>query len=157
MSAKRRMGRRLLIELRVNGVTRAVNRRAGDVEEAVIKLASSGMRGAELEAALADLANGLLDQVVKDLTRQATAGINEMATASVWEAVKDAGEYFMWEFEPSAKHCATCEDRNGKVGTAEEMEAVGLPGAGTTDCSVGCCCRLTIITKDEYEAGEKIS
>jgi hypothetical protein len=58
------------------------------------------------------------------------------------EAVQDLADQFEWLWEPNAKHCDTCQERNGEVKTYDEWIALGLPGAGTTDCTYWCKCTL---------------
>jgi hypothetical protein len=50
-----------------------------------------------------------------------------------------------WVLDPSVtEHCDTCLEREGyEPMTFAEWEAIGLPGAGTTDCDGYCKCTLT--------------
>lgn len=158
MAALRRMGRRLLISLKVEAMGAELSRQEILLDQEVGRLID---RGVGRDAALKLLNEGRVDELVESigrlLAREVLSGVNEMAADSYWDSLIKTSEYWRWEWEPTAKHCDTCTERNGQVGTTEEMAAAGTPGAGTTDCSLGCRCRLVPITQEEYEAGEKIT
>lgn len=157
MSEPKRMGRRLLIELRVNTMDAALARREVDLAAEIEQLFASGIRR---EAALA-IVEGRVDDLVRlaaqDLTREIQSAINQMTFSSYWNEVAAASAWCRWEYEPTADHCPTCVERNGKVGTAAEMQAIGLPGAGTTQCRSGCRCRIVPITEEQYDQGDRIA
>lgn len=154
---RQQMGRRLLVELRVKALDAELTTRQVLLDGEVARLVNRMGREAVLEMMQAGRIDELVRSIAKEMTRDVTQGINEMAAETFYAEVVRAGEYFRWEWEPSAKHCADCTDRNGKVGTSEEMESVGVPGTGSTECSLGCQCRIVPITQDEYEAGEMIT
>jgi hypothetical protein len=154
---RQRMGRRLLVEMRVTALDAEITRSAALLENEITRLVNRVGKDEVIRLLQEGRIDELVSQIGKVVSRDVTQGINEMAADSFYSEVVANGEYFRWEWEPAAKHCPDCTDRNGKVGTGEEMESVGVPGTGNTECSLGCQCRVVLITKDEYGAGEKIT
>jgi hypothetical protein len=116
----------------------AVQTRAGD-------LISRGVSPEEVKKMLlADVKNGAGDfQALQGVIgSQIDKALGQTAMDVSNEAIKDLADQFEWLWEPNAKHCDTCQERNGEVKSYDEWEALGLPGVGTTDCGVYCKCTL---------------
>ena len=64
-----------------------------------------------------------------------------VAQNQVWGGLPIQDRY-TWEYNPGAKHCVDCLDRNGKVKTLSEWESLGVPGSGATACHDNCMCDL---------------
>ena len=93
---------------------------------------------------LADIKNnaGEFKKLTGTLGAQIDKALGQTAMDTSNEAVRDVADQFEWTWEPQADHCATCEEYNGQVKSYDEWEALGLPGAGLTDCGVYCKCTL---------------
>jgi len=110
----------------------------------------------QITAWMRDNAEERLEAAASAMTREIMSGINAMTYSASFGEVQQESPYFRWTWEPTAKHCADCTERNNKVGTAAEMVAKGMPATGTTKCHHNCRCRLVPITREEYDAGTKI-
>lgn len=153
----KRLTPKLLIELKVSTMEAALGRREVELGAEIDQLLASGMRREAAQAIVEGRIDDLVRLVAQDLTREVQSAINQMSFSSYWNEVVKTSAWFRWQYEPTAEHCDTCIARNGKVGTAEQMLSVGLPGAGTTDCRTGCRCRIVPVTEEQYDQGDKIA
>lgn len=152
------MGGALIIQLKTELLIEELRTRNRVLGNEIAQMIASGVPTEQVIDQLENRIDDLKRAVAALAVREIGAAINQMSFSSYWDTVvSDPNfEFYRWEYEPTANHCATCTARNGLVGTAEEMRAVGLPGAGTTDCNIGCRCRIVPISAEEYAAGEKI-
>ena len=104
-----------------------------------------------LERSAPEYKQALVNKVMHPLR----AAINQATVASYWSRISGVSNYWRWVWEPTAKHCTTCTERNGLVGTRAQFEAIGIPGAGTTICQGGCRCTLVPITKEEFDQSDR--
>ena len=95
---------------------------------------------------LEDIKNntGEFKQLTGTLGAQIDKALSQTSLDTANEAVRDLADRFRWDWEPSVvEHCDTCQEYNGQIKTYDEWTALGLPGAGLTDCTYWCRCTLT--------------
>ncbi len=92
--------------------------------------------------ALGHMDNGWLLQIPAALW-----GLYLRAETVDWNKPIRLNKRYLWALDPDAAHCARCLDlaynsrhRNGF--TLSELEAVGWPGDGLTDCGFECRCDI---------------
>jgi len=151
------LSRRLIISLLVSELDSDLDSRSDLLAADLTRLASSGMSAAAVTRLMQARIEEMISSMAHAATTQIRESINSMVFTSYWEKVAQESDYFLWEMEPSAKHCDDCVDRSGKVGTAAEMGNVGFPGSGATKCRQNCRCAIIPITREDYENGTKIS
>jgi hypothetical protein len=86
--------------------------------------------------------SGEFGQLTGALGTAVDKSINQTAIGASDEPIKGISDKFKWTWEPGAEHCDTCSERNGQVKTYDEWVSLGLPGAGTTVCTIYCKCAL---------------
>jgi len=118
------------------------------VESAVANLAKTGMSKAAIKEKLyadATAGTGIFSGVKRGIGDIAATGTNKANQAAYnTEMVTDAEEIYAWVLDPGVKeHCATCLN-NAEIPPQPfiEWEAIGVPGAGATDCGEHCQCSL---------------
>jgi hypothetical protein len=147
----------LTIEIAIDTLEAKESLQGAQIGLEIETMRAAGMSRAAILAILASRREDLVNAMVNRATQQLETAISRMTVTNYWSEILGTSDYWLWQFEPSAKHCATCVERNGKVGTTAEMETAGIPGSGATDCRYWCRCALIPITKEEYDAGPKIS
>jgi len=114
----------------------------------------------QLDEALKELKNeNVKPEIIRDeLYNIFCEGVDNLFKNGVietWDFMKsvsqrtmfESGEYkkddeYMWVLEDGARHCGDCLEREGKIKTFAKWEAIGLPGAGMTQCGGNCLCSL---------------
>ena len=93
---------------------------------------------------LSDIQNNTGDfkQLTGNLGWQIDKALGQTASDMSNQVVKGLSNQFEWVWEPNAEHCETCDVRNGQIKSYDDWEQLGLPGAGTTKCTIYCQCTL---------------
>jgi len=118
-------------------------------DQQVKKMKQSGVSEAELLTWLAnsEVAESFKSKLLNAVKRDLSVAMNELTTNIYLDEAKGLSDFWQWQNEPTAKHCNTCKDsaaggRSGLVKTLRQWQALGVPGAGTTNCDGGCRCSL---------------
>jgi hypothetical protein len=121
-----------------------------DTLQEIQRLKSSGMSPDNIAKSFMDRAkagNGFEKSFLNDAAHELWKDMKAITQHEVYSSMDD-GDYYKWEYNPSAKHCEVCMELNGKVKTFEEWEAEGLPGHRNEGCYANCCCDLVKV--DNY-------
>lgn len=125
-----------------------------DLGAQVNRMQRGGASIAAIETFLAANRETVLRAITNRAGRVLSGQLSQMSFASYWNKARKESNWWKWVWEPTAKHCRTCSYRNNRVGTTAQMEKIGVPRYGTTECSVGCRCDLQAITENAYLVGK---
>lgn len=122
------------------------------LEELVSQMRESGMDGASIKAVLMeDLTQGgrLFGSYRNKVKNTVKNGAGMAANESSRTAFEEAGvQEYRWVSIGDKSVCASCEPRNGEIGTMEYFKTIGLPRSGFSICQSNCRCQ---IVPEEYK------
>ena len=83
-------------------------------------------------------------QGVRGLQMGASIAKQAIAGAIAAREDEDVGDKtYRWQLGiVRTVHCLDCEGRDGEIYTTEELDAIGYPGSGSTECFSNCACSL---------------
>lgn len=125
------------VEGNVDAFLERLNRRIEDMQV-------NGVSQKEIAVFISSQAvqEALYRSLLNDIARTIDTSLNQLETNAYLDVVGDLAKKWRWNYEPTAEHCDTCIDNNGKVRTMQYWQTNGVPGAGTTICDGGCRCWL---------------
>ena len=132
-----------LFSIWVEDVSKAYDVLEQDITAQIRRMRTLGMSDAEIyDRLFASLNDGMdMFQTFKGaIGRSNDTLVNMISQVESNETIKEAGEYWEWQLDPTAKdHCESCL-RNSEMGvmTFEKWEEMGLPGYGNTECGRYC-------------------